>query len=77
MLGKNGHTAGVGRSGGHAPQNGAKWQDVQTMQRGCRLNRGEKVAPRGTPPDQKNWGWGRLEEPTAKPEEGQPLADPP
>jgi hypothetical protein len=56
MPGKNGHTAGMGHSGGHAPQNGAKWQDVQTMQRQCRPDRGEKVAPHGTPPDQKNRG---------------------
>ena len=71
MPGKKGHTVGVGCSGGHAPQNGAKWQEVQTMQRQCRPDRGEKVAPLGTPPDQKNRVWGRLEEPTAKPEEGQ------
>jgi hypothetical protein len=79
MPGKKGHTAaaGVGHSGGHAPQNGAKWQEVQTMQRQCQPDRGEKVAPHGTPPDQKNQGGGRLEEPMAKPDDGQPRADPP
>jgi hypothetical protein len=54
MPGKNRHAAGVGCSRGHAPQNEAKWQDVQTTQHRCQPDWGEKVAPRGTPPDQKN-----------------------
>jgi hypothetical protein len=47
--GKNGHTAGISRSGGHAPQNGVTRQDMETTQHQRRPDRGKRVAPHNAP----------------------------